>query len=316
MPHRRARGAGRGHGHEGHGRHRPRQHVRGGGLPRRGPGQGRQAHPGLRGLRGPGQPPRQDGRRHPGGLQPHDCAGLGRRGLPQPGEARVAGLHGRLLPPAAHRQGGPGRAQPRAHRAVGLPGGGDRDPDPRRVRSGGPAHRGPARRDLRPRALLPGAHGPRDRGPAAREPGPAAPARQDRPARGGHQRRPLPAQGGPPGPRRAALHRLGQEGPRRRPPALRHRGVLPEEPRADGRGLSRPQGRPGQHREDRRDVLVPAQGRELAARLHGPPGLHHHELLREGDPRRLRRAAQGPRAPGRRGPAPPPALRLRGAARQ
>ena len=53
-----------------------------------------------------------------------------------------------------------------------------------------------------------------------------------------------------------------------------------------------------------------------AARLRRAARLHDRELLREGDPRRLRRAAPGPRAAGRGGAAAPPARGLRGAARQ
>ena len=67
---------------------------------------------------------------------------------------------------------------------------------------------------------------------------------------------------------------------------------------------------------DRRDVRLHAEGRVDAARLRRARRLHHRELLREGDARRLRRAAPGARPAGGGGAAAPPARRLRGAARQ
>ena len=105
--------------------------------------------------------------------------------------------------------------------------------------------------------LLPRGDGPRHRGPAPGEPG-AVSASTTAPGlplvatNDAHYLQP----GRPPGPRRAGLHRLRQEGPRHRPAALRHQRVLREERGRDGGGVPRPPGRARQHRPHRGDVRV------------------------------------------------------------
>jgi len=85
-------------------RDRPREHVRRRRVLPRGDGHGREADPGLRGLRGAQEPAHQGGdRRHQGGRLPPHPARRERDGLPQshpPGHHR---LPRRLLLQAAHR---------------------------------------------------------------------------------------------------------------------------------------------------------------------------------------------------------------------
>ena len=264
-------------------------------LLRRGHRQGHQADPGLRDLRGPRQPPRQGGVGHRRGLQPHDAAGRGRGRLPQPRQAGLDRLHGGLLPPAAHRQGSAGLAQPRGSSA-------SRAASPARSRSTS----APARR--RPRWSRSGVfseifgkdrfylevmdHGIEEQRRVNQ--GLFRLHGADRPAAGGHQRRALPAPRGPPGPRRAALHRLGQEGardasgcastPRSSTSRARRRWrrVFPDHPEALASTVAI---------AEMCDFKLQAGGR--AARLRRAARLHHRELLREGDARRLRGPAAG-----------------------
>ncbi len=95
--------------HAGRCRHRPRQHVRCGGLPRRVSGTGRPANPGLRDLCCAREPVRQDVERHNGGVLPPDASRIERRGIPQPHQARLHRISRGLLSSASDRQGRPRR---------------------------------------------------------------------------------------------------------------------------------------------------------------------------------------------------------------
>ena len=119
VPHRRAGRPGGEAGHEGAGHHRPRQHVRRGGLPRRLPrAQGIKPILGCEIYVATGQPARASRARGIEEAYNHLTLLASRRGrLPQPGEARLDRLHRGLLPPAAHRQGACWRSTARASSA-------------------------------------------------------------------------------------------------------------------------------------------------------------------------------------------------------
>jgi hypothetical protein len=143
---------------------------------------------GHRGLRGPGQPLRQDpaplGRRRRGRrlrrrrLHAHDHAGHVHRGHAPAVQAQQPGLPGGLLLQAPHGQGAARRARPaerRPHRHHRLPVGRDPDlPAHGRVREG-QAQRGGVPRHLRRGELLLRADGPRHRHRAAGAEGPHPP---------------------------------------------------------------------------------------------------------------------------------------------
>ncbi len=87
----------------------------------------READPRLRGLRRAGRPP--DEERHAGrDGEPPRAAGRDRRGVPQPHQARVGGLHRGVLLQAAHRQGPARAAREGPHRPEQLPQGRGRRP--------------------------------------------------------------------------------------------------------------------------------------------------------------------------------------------
>ncbi len=106
----------------GPGADRPRQPLRGGGLLHRLREGGGEADPGLRALRGPGQPLRalEPGRRLRG-REPLHGAGAHPRRLRQPHEAGLQGLPRGLLLQAARGSRAAGPARGRAARALGLP---------------------------------------------------------------------------------------------------------------------------------------------------------------------------------------------------
>ena len=177
--------------------------------------EGPQAHPGLRDLRGPGQPPREDRRRDRRGLQPHDAAGRGRGRLPQPREARLHRLHRGLLPPARASTRRSWPAQPGAHRPLRLP---------VRARSPPTSATGRRRRPCSPSACSATSSGRTASTSRSWTTASRTSAGSTRGCIRLHGRTGLPLvatndahylpQGRPPGPRRAGLHRLGQEGPR------------------------------------------------------------------------------------------------------
>ena len=270
----------------------------------------------------PGQPLRQGGQRHRGGVQPHDAAGRGRGRLPQPREAGLHRLHRGLLPPAAHRQGGAGQAQPGPDRPLRLPLRRDRAAHLRNGQEAAALQSvGEFSRDLRQGALLPrGAwttasrsSGGSTRACSASTTSTGLPLvatndahylRQD-----DHQAHDVLLCIGS-GKKVHDTERLRFDTER----------VLREERRRDG-GASSPtiRRRCANTVRDRRDVRVQPQAGGLAARLRRAARLHHRELLREGDARRLRGAAAGcssrwPR-PGRLAPHRSPTTR-RGSTRR
>ena len=101
-------------------RHRAREHVLVGDLPRPRAGARAEADPRLRGLRGAGQPADQE-RQSRRDAEPPGPARGDPRGLPQPDQAGVGRLHRGLLLQAAHRQGAAGAAREGADRAEQLP---------------------------------------------------------------------------------------------------------------------------------------------------------------------------------------------------
>ncbi|MCK7471549.1 MAG: PHP domain-containing protein [Desulfomicrobium escambiense] len=119
--------------------------------------------------------------------------------------------------------------------------------------------------------------------------------------------------------RRPAVHRHGQDGERRRAPALRRRPVLPEVAPRRWRAVF---GRPARRRcantvaiAERCDVDLLERASDLPE-LRRARGLHARELLRAGRARGLRAApARGCEALRAAGRAAPPDRRLRGAAR-
>ncbi len=278
-------------GHAGARRHRARQHVLGGHLPRLRAEEGRQADPRLRGLRGAGRSPHQE--RHAGrDRQPPRAPGGDQRGVPQPDQAGVVGLHRGLLLQAAHRQGSAGPAQQGPDRAVQLSQGRSRRGHLQGSAREGADGRGHLPRHPRPGQLLPRAAVPGARRAEGRQPRPARHRPRSRPADGVHQRRALPARGRLQAARHPALHRHRQVGQRHRSAALSRRSVLPEDAGGDGEDLRRVPGRAGQHGAHRRSRRRQHRlGRELPARLRRPGRLHRRHLLRAHGARRLRRPA-------------------------
>ena len=144
----------------GDGDHRARQHVLVGRLPRPGAQARDQPDPRLRGLRRAGRSAHQE--RHAGrNGEPPRPPRRDQRGVPQPHQAGVVGLHRGLLLQAAHRQGAARAAREGADRPEQLPEGRSRDRHPHRAaaegdRGGGRLSRHPRPRELLPRDAVPG----------------------------------------------------------------------------------------------------------------------------------------------------------------
>ncbi len=163
---------------------------------------------------------------------------------------------------------------------------------PRRRRRG---RARPADDDLRPRQRLRRDAERAPRGAAADQPRARAARRAARPAARRHRRRPLPPARGRARARGAALHpvrRLAQEP---EPLEVRHRPLLLQDARGDGRRLPRPRGRAAAHARDRRALQRRDRARpDPAAAL---PDARRPRRLRL--PRRAVR--EGARAPLRQG---------------
>ncbi len=209
----------------------------------------------------------------------------------QPAPPLLQGLHRGLLLRPAHRQAAAAPAQQGADRPDRLPG--RRDPAPlpagrpRRRPASGPRVPGP----LRARLLLPRGPVERDEGPARRQ-RPAGPALRGRghPA-GGHRRRPLRRPQGRPRPRRAHVHRLGQDARRRATHQARHRRPLHHRRRRDGGGPPPVQGGHRQHPAHRRALQRRAAARpELPPPLPAPRRRHRERVHRQAGALRPRQA--------------------------
>ncbi len=231
--------------------HRARQHVLGRGVSRRSQETRHQPDSRLRGLRGAR---RSHGSiRHAGGDRQSSGAACGdRRGVPQPHQAGVIGLHRRLLLQAAYRQAAACGARQGPDRAEQLPQRRGRNRNPDRSDEAGARGRGDVQRDPRARQFFPGDAGSGHRGAAYRQQrAAAARARAEPPARL-HERRALPQADRSTSARRAVVHRDRQERQRRKAPEVPRRPVLPEDGGADGGCLRRVAGGHGQHGADRR----------------------------------------------------------------
>jgi len=274
---------------------------------------GGEAHPGLRGLccaafalrpqarcqrpecRGPGGLP---GSQRPSGCGlPPGAAGQEPRGLRQPLQARVRGLHGRLLLQAPGGQAAPPGAQRRPHRPERLPGRRSAGPPAQRHdgerRAGGVGLPGGLRG-----GLLPGDPGPGIRGGEAHHPEAVRTLPAHGHPAGGHQRRPLPEPRGCGPPRHPALHRhQGSQEPAAAH-ALQHRPVLREDAGGDAGDLRGPSGAAGAHPGDRReDRPVPHHPQARDAPVPSSFRLHAGELLRARGPGVVRAAHGGMPSP-------------------
>ena len=110
---------------------------------------------------------------------------------------------------------------------------------------------------------------------------PAADRARSRAAARVHQRRALPAPARLEAARPAALHRHGQDGARREAPEVPRRSVLPQDRRADGRGVRRLSRGHAQHARHRRALQRhDSVGDPAPAEVRGARGLHARRLLR------------------------------------
>ena len=281
MPGRRAAGPGGPTAGPRHGRHRAREHVLVGGVPRQGAQAGHQADPRVRGVRRDREPLRQ-GRRHRRDVQPPRAAGGDPRRVPEPHQARVGGLHGGVPLPAAHRPGAARAALGGPDRPQQLPQGRDSRAPARRAGTAGDRGRRLLPGHARAGQLLPRDAVPGHRGTEGRQRGTPAGGQGHQPAARVHERRALPAPGGLQGARHPAVHRQGEDGQRRPAHALPRRSVLPEDAGGDGAGLRRLPGSDGEHRSHRRAVRRgPGEDRPPAAELRRAGAVRPRRVLRE-----------------------------------
>ncbi len=201
-------------GDEIRGRHRPREHVRGGQFLSGGEEARHQAGDRLRGVR---RRREGDGRQDPAGGEPPRAAGAERRRLPEPALPEQQGVHRRLLLRPARRQAAPQSPLRRAFGAHRLHGRrGAARGAPRRHGRGAPRGAG-SQGDLR-RPPVPRDPEQRPQGAAAGQPRHLrAGARGVRPARR-HRRQPLRQARGRQGARSAHGHRFGATCPSSRSP--------------------------------------------------------------------------------------------------
>ena len=260
--------------------YRARQHVLVDHLSRSGAQARHQPDSRLRSLRRARRPPDEERHARRNGESP-GAPRRDARGLSQPHQARVVGIHRGLLLQAAHRQGAAGRALGRPHRPQQLPEGRGRDRHPHRAAGEGHARGGDLPRHPRARQFLPRDAVPGDRRPARRQHRPGADCPRPQPAARVHERRPLPEELGPPAARRPALHRHRQDRQRHRAAALSRRPVLLEDGAGNGGGLRRFSRGDGQHRAHRRALpRRPVRDGQLPAELRRPGRLHARRVLR------------------------------------
>ena len=235
---------GSGHGSRGHVRRSPVLRGRACGR--------HQADHRRRGLRRAGLAVRTEPWRERGEVPPPHPARGERDGLPEPAEARIRGLPGGLLSPAADGQGSARRTCRRRHLPVGLPVERAVHPAARRSGSPRPGSGRPVPRHLRSRSLLHGAAGSRHPGsaPGAPEADRARPLSRH-PARR-DERSPLHGAGRREAPRRPALHPAAEAPERSEAVEVRLGGVLPEERAGDATRLPRSARGMRQHVADRR----------------------------------------------------------------